>query len=104
MRSGIPRSNWPKPMASRWSIETGFRHIKKTMQRDGLVARISFVDARRWLAPARPGAELPDLVVNPWRPGRFEPRVRKRRPKEYDLMNRPRGELRQALAAQGVAA
>lgn len=43
--------------------------------------RISFVDALRWLATARPGAELPDLVVNPLRPGRVEPRHRKRRPK-----------------------
>ena len=86
-----------------------YNMVRMTMlaaaERQGVpVARISFVDALRWLATARPGAELPDLVVNPWRPGRFEPRVKKRRPKEYDLMNRPRAELRQALASQGVAA
>lgn len=54
-----------------------------------VVERISFVDALRWLAQARPGDELPELVVNPDRPGRYEPRVRKRRPKSYPLMTRP---------------
>jgi hypothetical protein len=66
--------------------------------------RISFVDALRWLATARPGDELPLLVVNPARPGRFEPRVRKRRPKEFDLMKQPRAELRQLLASQALGA
>ena len=63
-------------------------------------ARISFIDALRWLRHARPGQELWDLEVLPHRPGRHEPRVKKRRPKEYDLMNKPRGELREALARQ----
>jgi hypothetical protein len=61
------------------------------------VDRIAFVDALRWLAHASPGAALPDLVVNPLRPGRIEPRVRKRRPKPYPLMRRPRRELRNQL-------
>ena len=39
------------------------------------VERISFVDALRWLANAKPGDELPKLVVNPSRPGRYEPRA-----------------------------
>ena len=66
--------------------------------------RISFVDALRWLATARPGDELPELVVNPARPGRVEPRVRKRRPKEFPLMKKPRAELRQELLAQSLGA
>ena len=66
--------------------------------------RISFVDALRWLAEARPGDELPDLVVNPERPGRVEPRARKRRPKQYPLMTKPRSELRNQLMKQGVNA
>ena len=33
----------------------------------------------------------------PYRPGRIEPRAVKRRPKEYDLLNKPRQEMRQAL-------
>jgi hypothetical protein len=66
--------------------------------------RISFVDALRWLATARPGDELPDLVVNPHRPGRLEPRVRKRRPKEFPVMKKPRAELRKDLLAQSLGA
>lgn len=64
------------------------------------VERISFIDALRWLRHAKAGGKLRDLEVLPYRPGRHEPRVRKRRPKEYDLMNRPRDELRQALMSQ----
>jgi hypothetical protein len=58
----------------------------------------------RWLAQARPGDELPELVVNPERPGRYEPRVRKRRPKQYDLMKKPRSVLRKDFLAQEVNA
>ena len=61
------------------------------------VRRISFVDAVRWLAEAMRGAVSLKLRTNPDRPDRVEPRVRKRRPKEYDLMNRPRQELRNRL-------
>jgi hypothetical protein len=55
--------------------------------------RISFVDAQRFLCavinvPAT--GEMPELIVNPARPGRWHPRVLKRRIKEYDLMNKPR--------------
>jgi len=68
------------------------------------VDRISFVDALRWLLEARPGEALPQLVVNPSRPGRFEPRVRKRRPKPFPLMKKPRRELRKGLAEKDIAA
>jgi hypothetical protein len=68
------------------------------------VERISFVDALRWLLEAEPGEELPDLVMNPVRPGRVEPRVRKRRPKEYPVMKQPRFKLRKRLMTQEVAA
>lgn len=66
--------------------------------------RVSFVDALRWLAQARRGDELPELVVNPERTGRYEPRVRKRRPKQYPLMTQPRSVLRKGLLASGVNA
>ncbi len=66
--------------------------------------RVSFVDALRWLQEARPGERLPDLVINPDRPGRVQPRARKRRPKQYDLLRRPRSELRKALLNQRPAA
>ena len=65
------------------------------------VERISFVDAARWLATAKPGDDLSDLIVNPARPGRSEPRVRKRRPKQYPYMKVPRGEWRKALKHKG---
>jgi Transposase DDE domain len=68
------------------------------------VDRISFVDALRWLSEARPGAALPKLVVNPDRADRAEPRVRKRRPKQYPLMRKPRFKLRNSLLNQEVAA
>ena len=66
------------------------------------VERISFVDAMRWLVEAKPGDELPELVVNPERPGRYEPRVRKRRPKQYPLMTKPRSVLRKGLLTKGL--
>jgi hypothetical protein len=68
------------------------------------VDRISFVDALRWLLEAQPGEAIPRLVVNPSRPDRFEPRARKRRPKEYPVMKKPRRELRKQLAEEDVAA
>ena len=66
--------------------------------------RISFIDALRWLQPAKPDAPLPALVVNPVRPGRIEPRCIKRRPKEYDRMNRPRHELHKRIQKRRDAA
>ena len=82
------------------------RRVMHTAARQQQVepARISFVDAWRWLKHARPGQAVPKLRVNPGRPGRVEPRVRKRRPKQFPLMKRPRAELRQALLKQKVAA
>jgi hypothetical protein len=68
------------------------------------VSRISFTDALKWIRHARPGDELPELVISPWRPHRIEPRCRKRRPKQYDLMNQPRHVLRKALQTQGKSA
>jgi len=54
-------------------------------------------DAWRWLQTARPGDELPKLVVNPYRPNRLEPRIRKRRPKSYPFMTKPRCQLKEEL-------
>jgi Transposase DDE domain len=67
------------------------------------IERISFIDALRWLCEMKTD-DLPKLVVNPSRPGRFEPRVRKRRPKPYPLMQKPRSDLRKHLMEQKVAA
>ena len=73
--------------------------------RQGVAAdRVSFIDALRWLRSAEEGEEMPELVVNPLRPGRYEPRVRKRRPKQYPVMKRPRAELRKELREKDLAA
>lgn len=61
------------------------------------VSRISFADALKWMRHVRPRDRLRDLVINPLRPNRIEPRCLKRRPKPYDLMNKPRHRLRKAL-------
>jgi hypothetical protein len=66
------------------------------------VDRVSFVDALRWLVGA--GEELPELVVNPDRPGRIQPRVVKRRPKQYMRMTRSRAEWHKRLLGQELAA
>ena len=74
-------------------------------RRQGVPAdRISFLDAMRWLVAAQPEDPLPALIVNPARPDRFDPRVRKRRPKQYPLMTKPRSELRENLITQRVTA
>jgi len=62
--------------------------------------RISFVDTLRWLRYRRTNTPLVNLIVNPIRDGRIEPRVRKRRPKPYPRMTRPRHQLRKELTNQ----
>ncbi len=66
------------------------------------VERISFVDALRWLSAASADEDLPKLVVNLDRHGRYEPRVRKRRPKQFPVMTKPRSVLRKGLLESGV--
>ena len=72
--------------------------IQAARRQQVAIDRISFIDAARWLAAARDDESLSWLVVNPHRPSRYEPRVRKRRPKQYPLMQTPRKELRKLLA------
>jgi hypothetical protein len=64
------------------------------------VEHISFLDALRWLAAPNTGMSLMALIVNPKRPHRVEPRVKKRRPKSFPLMIKPRQELRRQLVQQ----
>jgi hypothetical protein len=56
--------------------------------------RISFIDALRWLAEGTDPTMLDRLLVLPRRPGRFEPRVRKRRSKQFPVMLKPLSELK----------
>lgn len=67
------------------------------------LARVSFVDALRWLAQSCDHEPPLALRLNPHRPNRIEPRVKKRRPKQYDLMNKPRRQLKQFLLAKPLA-
>lgn len=64
--------------------------------------RISFLDTLRWLLSAAPGEEMPDLIINPKREGRFEPRVIKNQDlrRSYSKMKQPRAKLRAALLRQ----
>lgn len=62
------------------------------------VNRLSFADTLAWL---RYGdiAVLPQLVINPLRPGRLEPRVLKRAKKQFPYMTCPRAQLKAQLRA-----
>src|SRR2546425_3088620 len=100
----------------RWKTEAGVREelavfcivynlvrvvmLEAARRQEVPVARVSFADALKWVRHARPGDALPDLIVNPRRPDRAEPRCKKRRPKQYDLMNKPRDQLRRRLKKQ----
>ncbi len=69
--------------------------------------RISFIDTLRRLCSCcrRPPTPNPiDLIVNPPRPGRWHPRVLKRRMKPYDLMTRPRDQYPKPSIAEEVIA
>jgi hypothetical protein len=59
--------------------------------------RLSFADALAWLRYAESGHALPMIHIVPHRPDRSEPRVIKRRPKPFGLMNKPRDVLRKFI-------
>jgi len=61
------------------------------------VQHLSFVDALRWIAAPLTCVPLTHVFVNPFRPGRLEPRVKKCRPKEFPFRTKPRALLRQQL-------
>jgi hypothetical protein len=63
------------------------------------VNRLSFADTLAWL---RHGDihNRPELIVNPLRPGRLEPRVLKRQKKEFPYMTKPRTVLKTQLRAK----
>jgi hypothetical protein len=63
------------------------------------VNRVSFADTLAWL---RHGDihDRPELIVNPMRPGRLEPRVLKRAKKQFPYMTKPRTVLKAQLRAK----
>jgi hypothetical protein len=66
--------------------------------------RISFLDALRWLGAPSTGMPVAALIINPARPHRVEPRVKKQRPKNFSFMSKPRHELRIQLMQQAIGA
>ncbi|MEX0687152.1 MAG: transposase [Pirellulales bacterium] len=76
--------------ARRWEVETNLRHLKQTLGMDVLRC-------------VGQGDSLRPIRVVPERPGRHDPRVKKRRPKNYQLMTKPRSDLLQVLATQALS-
>jgi hypothetical protein len=69
--------------------------LRQAQERGVAVARVSFIDALRWVCCRMLGlGGVAALLINPYRPGRRDPRVIRRRLKEYNLMKRPRAELK----------
>jgi Transposase DDE domain len=68
------------------------------------VARLSFIDAVRWLADAVHGPVALRLRLVPERPARCEPRAVKRGPKPYARLKQPRHVLRKRLRGKKHAA
>ena len=66
--------------------------------------RASVTDAVRWLVGAEGDEDLSVILTVPERTGRFEPRVTKRRPKQYPRMTKPRREPRKELLDKQFAA
>jgi hypothetical protein len=64
--------------------------LDSSRQQQVPISRISFIDALRWLRHPQTRWSVKELIIVPYRPGRFEPRVRKRRPKEFSVMMQPR--------------
>ena len=66
----------------------------RSAQKHGLdLSRVSFIDALRCLRHREELNPLPRLFCQPWRPGRVQPRVIKRRQNAYRIMTRPRAVL-----------
>jgi hypothetical protein len=63
------------------------------------VNRLSFADTLAWLRYGDMHVR-PELKVNPLRPGRLEPRVRKRAKKQFSYMTLPRAQLKAQLRAK----
>jgi hypothetical protein len=71
--------------------------LEASARQDVPVRRISFADALYWLRHGDLSRPMPAHLVVPLRPGRFEPRAVKRRPKPYDWLSRSRAAFRNSL-------
>jgi hypothetical protein len=69
----------------------------RAARRQGVkVHRLSFADTLAWLRFGDLSAPV-NLLVNPLRPTRLEPRVLKRQKKEFPYMTKPRAVLKTQL-------
>ncbi len=59
--------------------------------------RISLIDVLRCLMLGLCGDHLPQFVVNPYRPGRIQPRAVKKRPKQYARLTHPRSQMAKVM-------
>jgi hypothetical protein len=62
--------------------------------------RLSFADALYWVRHGDLSLPLPVLGLVPYRPGRVEPRLKKRRNDSYGLLTKPRQQMRKAARRQ----
>jgi hypothetical protein len=78
--------------------------LRAAVRQGQSVWRISFIDALRWLQAHVLGLSgASRLIEVPLRPGRWEPRVIRRRMKEYDLMTKPRAAYKNTAKQGGNA-
>jgi hypothetical protein len=88
-----------------WQAATRHGRPLRALSFAGTVDRLNALAPYMWLFDGTARAErLYELLLSwiagdqvPHRPNRVEPRAVKRRPKEYDRLNRPRGQMRETL-------
>jgi len=74
--------------------------LLRAARRQGVnINRLSFADTLAWLRWGDLTVRI-DLKINPLRPGRREPRVRKRSKKQFPYMTIPRAQLKSQLRAR----
>lgn len=78
--------------------------LKAAQRQKVSVSRISFTDALSWLKHHRQTSGLIDLMINPKRERRIEPRVIKRRKPSFPYMSQPRKALRLEIVQKSLAA
>src|SRR5205814_2186416 len=75
--------------------------LRAAQEQNVCARQISLIDALRWLCCRMLGlAGVKRLIVNPSRPGRWEPRALRRRIKPYDLLNCPRAQWKNAVKSE----
>lgn len=78
--------------------------LRSARQQNVNINRLSFADALAWVRYGCTNQLVhdasPQLIINPLRPGRLEPRTLKRQNKKFPFMTKPRAELKSELRAK----